>query len=220
MRLTEKVALSFVLVGMACALTARAADEPKPTPGNTVSVHLAEPVPPQKFNNPPKFWIKEMADRSGNPQPMLVLHSRGGIFLDRQPIVIVREALEESLKSANLLAGDADSGDLVIRVYLFHFGLAEGSGLDFFGKVEFSAIVKNPKTGETAEVKASGTSIAKGAARKKNIQKNVQENLEESLRDAIRNFLRGQQLKDAVTLLWKSGEGTPAAPAKPEEKPQ
>jgi len=219
MRLTGKAALSFVLAGIACAWQAQGADEPKPKPENTVSVHLTEPVPPQKFANPPKFWIKEMADRSGNPQPMLVLHSRGGIFLDRQPTVIVREALEESLKSANLLAADADSADLVIRIYLFHFGLAEGSGLDFFGKVEFSAIVKNPKTGETAEVKASGTSIAKGAARKKNIQKNVQEDLEESLRDATRNFLRGQQLKDAVTLLSKGGEVAPVAPATPEDKP-
>jgi len=220
MRLTGKTALPFVLAGMTCIWQARAADEPKPTAENTVSVHLAEPVMPQKFANPPKFWIKEMADRSGNPQPMLVLRERGGIFLDRQPTVIVREALEGSLKSANLLAADADSADLVIRVYLFHFGLAEGSGLDFFGKVEFTAILKNPKTGETAEVKAAGTSIAKGAARKKNIQKNVQEDVEESLRDATRNFLRGQQLKDAVALLWKGGEAGSGAEAKPEAKPQ
>ena len=118
------------------------------------------------------------------------------------------------LKSANLLAADANSADLVVRVYLFHFGLAEGSGLDFFGKVEFSTIVKNPKTGETAEVKATGTSIAKGAAKKKNVQKNVQDDLEESLKDATRNFLRGQQLKDAVAALWKAGEAAPSSEAK------
>lgn len=215
MRLKGKATLRFVLAGMMCALPVWAADEPKPTPENTVSVHLAEPVAPQKFANPPKFWIKEIADRSGNPQPMLVMHSRGGIFLDRQPTAIVREALEESLKSANLLAADADSADLVVRVYLFHFGLAEGSGLDFFGKVEFTAIVKDPKSGETVEVKATGTSIAKGAARKKNVQKNVQENLEESLRDATRNFLRGQQLKDAVAQLEKGGEAAPKVATKP-----
>src|SRR5215469_5915670 len=204
-----------------CTLSARAvSDEPKPKPENTVAVHLSEPVAPQKFDRAPKFWITDVIDRSGNPQPMQVLKSRGGMFLDRQPTVIVREALQESLKSGDLLASDASSADLEIRVYLFHFGLAEGSGLDFFGKVEFTAVVKNPKTGETAEVKAAGTCIAKGAARKKNAQKNVQEDLEESLRDATRNFLRGQQLKDAVALLWKGDGAAPATAAKPEEKPQ
>jgi hypothetical protein len=216
MQLKSRLKGNLFLAALACGMQARAfADEPKPKPENTVSVHLAEPVAPQKFEHTPKFWITEMADRSGNPQPMLVLKSRGGIFLDRQPTVIVREALEESLKSGNLLAAESNSADLVIRVYLFHFGLAEGSGLDFFGKVEFTAIVKNPKTGETAEVKASGTSIAKGAARKKNLQKNVQEDLEESLKDAARNFLRGQQLKEAVGLLWKGGDTAPGADAKP-----
>jgi len=216
MQLTSRLKGNLFLAALVWATQARAfADEPKPKPENTVSVHLAEPVAPQKFERAPKFWITETVDRSGNPQPMLVLKSRGGIFLDRQPTVIVREALEESLKSGNLLAADSNSANLVIRVYLFHFGLAEGSGLDFFGKVEFTAIVKNPKTGETAEVKASGTSIAKGAARKKNLQKNVQEDLEESLKDAARNFLRGQQLKEAVGLLWKGGDTSPGAEAKP-----
>jgi hypothetical protein len=216
MHLTRKIAANLVLGVMVCVLNAQAAgDEPKPKPENTISVHLAEPVPPQKFEHAPKFWIGDMADRSGNPQPMLVLKSRGGIFLDRQPTAIVREALEESLKSGNLLAADSNSADLVIRVYLFHFGLAETSGLDFFGKVEFSTIVKNPKTGETAEVKAMGTSIAKGAARKKNVQKNVQEDIEEALKDATRNFLRGQQLKEAVTLLSKDGDAASSADAKP-----
>lgn len=215
MRRTGKLAGNLVLGVAVLAFHARAvADEPKPKPENIISVHLTEPVAPQKFERAPKLWITDVTDRSGNPQPMLVLKSRGGIFLDRQPTVIVREALEESLKSANLLAADANSADLVVRVYLFHFGLAEGSGLDFFGKVEFSTIVKNPKTGETAEVKATGTSIAKGAAKKKNVQKNVQEDLEESLKDAARNFLRGQQLKDAVAALLKAGEATPSAAAK------
>jgi hypothetical protein len=215
MRRTRKLAGNLALGVAMLAFHARAvADEPKPKPENIISVHLTEPVAPQKFERAPKLWITDVTDRSGNPQPMLVLKSRGGIFLDRQPTVIVREALEESLKSANLLAADANSADLVVRVYLFHFGLAEGSGFDFFGKVEFSTIVKNPKTGETAEVKATGTSIAKGAAKKKNVQKNVQDDLEESLKDATRNFLRGQQLKDAVSTLWKAGEATPSAAAK------
>lgn len=191
------------------------ADEPKPTPENTIGVHLAEPVLPQKFENPPKFWISEVTDRSGNAQPMLVLKERGGIFLDRQPKEIIRETLEESLKAAHLLAPDANSADLLLRVYLFHFGLASGSGLDFFGKVEFTAMVKNPKTGESREVKAVGTSIAKGAVRKKNIQKNVQDDVEESLRDATRSFLRGQQLKDAVAELRKGADVVPAQPPPP-----
>jgi len=216
MRITARLAGNFVLATALFASHAGAvADEPKPKPENIISVHLTEPVAPQKFEHAPKFWVSDVTDRSGNPQPMLVLKSRGGIFLDRQPTIIVRESLEESLKSANLLATDADSADLMVRVYLFHFGLAEGSGLDFFGKVEYSAIVKNPKTGETAEVKATGTSIAKGAARKKNVQKNVQDDLEESLKDATRNFLRGQQLKEAVALLWKGGNEA----QKPEANP-
>jgi len=189
--------------------------DPKPKPENTVSVQLGEPVPAQKFTNPPKFWISDVIDRSGNPQPLLVLKERGGIFLDRQPNVIIREALEESLKAANLMAADANSADLVLKIYLFQFGLAQGSQLDFFGKVEFTAMVKNPKTGETAEVKAAGTSIAKAAMLKKNIQKNVQDDVQQSLRDAVRNFLRGQQLKDATAALRKSEDAAPTGSPNP-----
>lgn len=190
------------------------ADEPKPKPENTISIQLAEPVPAQKFANPPKIWITDVTDRSGKPQPMLVLKERGGIFLDRQPTVILKEALEQSLKAGSLLAADANTADLLARLYIFQFGLAEGSQLDFFGKVEFAAVVKNPKTGETVEVRAAGTSIAKGAFHKKNLQKNVEGNIEEALKDAIRNFLRGQQLKDAVAALQKTAE--PAVEAKPQ----
>ena len=188
-----------------------AADEPKPKPENTISIRLAEPVPAQKFERAPKFSITDVTDRSGNPQPMLVLKDRGGLFLDRQPTAILREALDDSLKSANLRADDPGSADLTVRLYLFHFGLAEGSGLDFFSKVEFSAMVKNPKTGESQEVKATGTAIARGAVRKKNIQKNVEENLQEALKDATRNFLRGVQLKEAINSLWKAPDASPVA---------
>ena len=187
------------------------ADEPKPKPENTITIQLGEPVPPQKFEHPPKFWIADVTDRSGNPQPMLVVRDRGGVFLDKQPTVIVKEAIEQSLKAANLLAADQASADLVLRVYLFHFGLAAGSGLDIFGKVEFSTMVKNVKTGESQEVKAVGTSIAKGAVRKKNMQKNVEEDIEEALRDATRNFLRGTQLKEAVAALSKGADVPPPA---------
>jgi hypothetical protein len=199
-----------MLGALLTAGAARAADEPKPTSENTISVRLPEAVAAQKFEHPPKFWITDVTDRSGNAQPMLVRKERGGVFLDRQPTVILREAIQDSLKAADLLAADAASADLTVRLYLFHFGLAEGSGMDFFSKVEFSAMVKNPKTGDTEEVRAAGTSIAKAAVRKKNIQKNVEENLQEALKDATRNFLRGTQLKDAVKELWKGREAAPA----------
>jgi hypothetical protein len=187
------------------------ADEPKPTTENTIHIQLAAPVPPQKFAKPPKFFISEVIDRSGNPQPMLVLKERGGVFLDRQPIQITKETLEQSLKAADLLAADAASADLVMQIYVFHFGLAAGSGLDFFGKVEFSVMVKNLKTEESQEVQAKGTSIANAAIRKKNIQKNVQANIEGALEDAVRNLLRGTQLKEAVASLLKNNPSTPAA---------
>jgi hypothetical protein len=203
MRLTLRSIASHCFAAGLLAFTAVAGDDPKPKPENTISIHLAEAVPPQKFLPAPKFWIVEVVDRAGNPQPMMLMKPRGGIFLDRLPTAIVREALEDSLKSANLMATDANSADLALRVYLFHFGLAEGSAMDYFGKVEFTAIVKNAKTGESQEVKANGTSIAKTAARKQNLQKNVQEDVQEALKDAIRNFVRGQQLKQAVAALWK-----------------
>jgi hypothetical protein len=195
-------------------------DEPKPTPENTISIQLGDPVPAQKFDHSPKFWIATVSDRSGNPQPLLVTKARGGIFLDKQPTAIMKDSLEQSLKAANLLAADEASADFVLRVYVFQFGLASGSGLDFFGKVEFSAMVKNPKTGESLEVKAAGTSIANGAVRKKNMQKNVEENIEAALRDATRNFLRGAQLKEAVAALSKGSEAAPAAAPGPSASPR
>jgi len=205
----------FVPAGivLACALSSLSvrADEPKPTPENTIHVQLAAPVPPQKFAKAPKFFISEVIDRSGNPQPMLVLRDRGGVFLDRQPTEIAREAIEQSLKSAGLLAADAASPDLVLQIYLFHFGLAQGSGLDFFGKVEFSVMVKNVKTEESQQIEAKGTSIANAAIRKKNIQKNVQANIEGALEDAVRNLLRGTQLREAVAALLKDRANAPTA---------
>jgi hypothetical protein len=208
---TLAVLLLTTIYGVLVPCPQTRADEPKPKPENTISIQLGEPVPAQKFATPPKFWIADITDRSGNPQPMLVIKERGGVFLDKQPTAILKDALEQSLKAANLLAANKDSADLVLRVYLFHFGLGAGSGLDFFGKVEFTVMVKNTATGESQEVKAMGTSIAKGALRKKNIQKNVEDDVEEALHDATRNFLRGAQLKDAVATWAKGKEMTPAA---------
>src|SRR5216684_4698659 len=210
---SQRCALVSAGILLGCALTPRAgrADEPKPTPENTIHIQLAAPVPPQKFAKPPKFFISEVIDRSGNPQPMLVLKDRGGMFLDRLPTQITREAIEQSLKAADLLAADAASADLVLQIYVFHFGLAQGSGLDFFGKVEFSAVVKNPKTEESQQIQAVGTSIANAAMRKKNVQKNVQANVEGALEDAVRNLLRGTQLREAVASLLKNTPSSPAA---------
>ncbi len=215
---TTTILVAAGLTWMACPQAK--ADEPKPKPENTISIQLGEPVPPQKFDHPPKFWISDVTDRSGNPQPMMVMKERGGVFLDKQPTAIVKEAIEQSLKAANLLAANAGSADLVLRVYLFHFGLAAGSGLDLFGKVEFSTMVKSAKTGESLEVKAAGTSIAKGAVRKKNMQKNVEEDIEEALHDATRNFVRGSQLKEAVAALSTGMEVAPAAAPSATETPK
>src|SRR5258706_6936659 len=191
----HRVVLVQAGILLACALTPLSvrADEPKPTPENTIHVQLAAPVPPQKFAKPPKFFISEVIDRSGNPQPMLVLKDRGGMFLDRLPTQITREAIEQSLKAADLLAADAASADLVLQIYVFHFGLAQGSGLDFFGKVEFSAVVKNPKTGESQQIQAGGTSIANRAIRRKNVQQNTPANFERALEDVASKPFRGSQ---------------------------
>jgi hypothetical protein len=188
---------------LACVLAAipATADEPKATPANTISVEVTEPVKPQTFPRPFKFVIADVIDRSGNAQPMLVYKPRGGIFLDRTPVEVVRGGLTSSLKAADMLAVDRDSADFLMNVYLFNFGLSSSSGLDFFGKVEFAVQLKNPKTGKSQQVTASGTSIGGGAARKKNLQKNIQDDLEHALIDALRNLLRGEKLRDALATL-------------------
>jgi hypothetical protein len=197
-----------------CALLAfdARAEDPKPTPENTITVQLAEPVKPQTFSRPLKFSVVDVVDRSGNAQPMLVFKPRGGIFLDRTPAEITRAGLETCLKSANMLAADRNSADFLLTVYLFNFGLSDSSGMDFFGKVEFAATLKNPKTAKSQQVTASGTSIAGVAVRKKNIQKNVQEDIERAFADALRNLLRGVKLRDAVVALDLPAD-TPATPA-------
>lgn len=188
--------LLAVLLGLASFRTAWAND-PKPTPENTIHVGLASPIPPQKFASPLKFYVGEVVDRAGNAQPMLVTAQRGGIFVDRLPVDIVREALESSLKSADLLAPDAASADFILNVYLFHFGLAPSMG-DLFGKVELAVTMKDPKTGKSQQISATGTSISHIAVLKKNEMKSLAADFNGALTDAIRNFLRGQALHDAV----------------------
>jgi hypothetical protein len=194
------------------------AEDPKPRPENTISVQLAEPVKPQAFSRPLKFFLVDVIDRSGNAQPMMVFKPRGGIFLDRTPSEITRAGLQTCLKSANMLAADRDSADFLLTVYLFNFGLSDSSGLDFFGKVEFAVTLKNPKTAKSQQITASGTSIAGVAVRKKNIQKNVQEDIERAFSDALRNLLRGVKLRDAVAALDVPAD-LPATPAQPAASP-
>jgi len=210
-----------VLLMCALARVSAGADDPKPTPENTISVQLAEPVKPQTFSRPLKFFLVDVIDRSGTAQPMLVFKPRGGIFLDRTPAEITRGGLETCLKSANMLAADRDSADFLLTVYLFNFGLSDSSGMDFFGKVEFAALLKNPKTAKSQQITASGTSIAGVAVRKKNIQKNVKEDIERAFGDALRNLLRGVKLRDAVSALDVPTElpATPAQPSAPAQPP-
>ena len=216
----RRVALRQWCILLACALASvtAAADDPKPTPENTIHVQLAEPVKPQAFSRPLKFFLVDVIDRSGSAQPMMVLKPRGGIFLDHTPSDITRAGLETCLKSANMLAADRDSADLLLTVYLFNFGLSDSSGMDFFGKVEFAVTLKNPKTAKSQQITASGTSIAGIAVRKKNIQKNVQEDIERAFADALRNLLRGVKLRDAVAALDVPPD-LPAAPAQPPAPP-
>ena len=58
-------------------------EEPKPTPNNTISIKLENEIKPQTFPRPIRFFIDKVVDRSANPQPMLVLKERGGVFLAR-----------------------------------------------------------------------------------------------------------------------------------------
>lgn len=196
-RLLLKSTLTCLVVLLATP-PARAQQDPKQTPENTISIELAEPAKAQQFSRPLKFFVADTIDRSGNAQPMLVLRPRGGIYLDRKPTEIVKQALEQSLKAADMLAPDADSADYLLTVYVFHFGLGQGSGLEFFGKLDLGVMVKDPKSGKSQQVTAMGTSIQGVAVRKKNILKNVKANLEEALQDGLRNLLRGQKLRDAV----------------------
>ena len=181
------------------------ANDPKPTPENTIHIALGAPVAPQKFSRPLKFFVGDVIDRAGNAQPMLVTSARGGIFVDRLPVDVVREALESSLKTADLLSPDAASADLILNVYLFHFGLAPSMG-DLFGKIELAVAVKDPKTGKSQQISAIGTSISHIAVRKKNEMKDLEADFNGALGDAIRNLLRGQALHDAVM-------SSPASPA-------
>jgi hypothetical protein len=178
--------------------------EPKQTPQNTLSLKLPEPVKPQTFPRPLKFLVVNVIDRTGDPRPMLVAEGRGGIFFDRDRTAVVRQALEDSLRAAGMLAPDEASADFLLTVYLFQFGLAEGSGFEIFTKLDMNVVVKSRATGKSQEVPALGTSIEQAALRKKNIMKRAQASLEECLTTALRNFLRGVKLREAIESLSAS----------------
>lgn len=198
--------LFFPLLSTLSAL----AEEPKPTPENTISIKLGSEIKPQTFPRPMKFFVDKVIDRSANPQPMRLIKERGGIFLDKQPTEIVQQAFQETLQKSNLLAADAASADYVFTVYVFHFGLGSGMGNEYYGKVDLNIVVKDTKAGASQQVTALGTSVQGSAVRKKNMMKNMEANVEEALESALRNFLRGTKLRDAVT---------PAA-EKPADAPQ
>jgi hypothetical protein len=216
--MVSRVTLSFgavVLLAFSALCPVVQGDEPKPTPDNTIHVELPETVKPQTFARPLKFFVTDVTDRSGNAQPMLVFKPRNGIFLDRTPAEITKEALTNCLKAADMLAPDRESADFLLAVYLFRFGLTDSSGMDFFGKVELAVMVKNPKTGKSQQVTAAGTSIAGIAIRKKTIQKRVLEDINNAFGDALRNFLRGEKLRDAITALDVPAEQKAPAGAAP-----
>ena len=118
--------------------------------------------------------------------------------------------------TGNLLKSSVrrESADYLLTVYLFHFGLATGSGVEYFGKVDLNVVVKGVASGKSQEVTALGTSIQGIAFRKKSIHKNVEANIDEALESALRNFLRGTKLRDAVaTLSATPPDSAPTSPA-------
>jgi len=202
--------LCFTLFPVLVVLSA-AADEPKPTPDNTISIKLDYEIKPQSFARPVKFFVDRVIDRSANPQPMRVLKERGGVFLDKQPTEIVQQAFQGALEKSSLLAADAASADYVLTVYVFHFGLGSGLGAEYYGKVDLNVVVKDVKSGATHEVTALGTSVQGAAVRKKNILKNIEANISEALELALRNFLRGAKLRDVVSPSDDKPSETPQA---------
>ena len=198
-----------VYVSLFLVTTLALAEEPKPTPNNTISIKLENEIKPQTFPRPVKFFIEKVVDRSANPQPMLVLKERGGVFLDKQPTEIVQQALQETLQKSELLAADRGSADYLLTVYLFHFGLGSGLSFEYYGKVDLNVVVKDVASGKSQEVTALGTSVQGSALRKKNILKNTQANITEALETALRSFLRGTKLRDVVA----PQDAKPSAPS-------
>src|SRR5215813_8301870 len=205
------LALILCLIFLA-TITVRGSDNPKQTATNTVSIHV-DPVKPQVFPQKTTFFIDRIVDRSGKPQPLLAYAPRGGVFFDREPGAVVREALENSFRAGEMLAPAAGSADVVLDVYIFEFGLSPGSGFEFFAKVELSVVLRNNSGLKSEPVTALGTSIQNRAILKSNIQKNVTVNVEEALHDAVRSLVRGTKFRDTVLALQDSSAGEHASGA-------
>src|SRR5260370_17602734 len=79
-----------------CALFAAEtrADEPKPTPENTIHKQLAEAVNPQTFSRRLKFFVVERVDRSNSPQRVMDFKHRAEIFLAHTPFSLIPTRLE------------------------------------------------------------------------------------------------------------------------------
>src|SRR5260370_33140118 len=82
-----------VLVVYALTSVKAGAEDPKPRPENTISVQLAEPVKPQAFSRPLKFFLVDVIDRSGKAQPMMVFKPRGWTFFYPAPVEKTRTVL-------------------------------------------------------------------------------------------------------------------------------
>jgi hypothetical protein len=195
----------LMLVPIASAGEKKKKGEFVQTPENTIRVELVQPVKPQTFLRPIKFWVSDVVDRSGNPQPLLV---GPDVFLDREPTVIVRQALEDSCKAADILAADSTSADYSLRAFVFSFGLAPSAEGELFAKVELNVVVKNQRSGKSHTVTALGTSIMEldnqtdesSNLKKEDFRRKANQGLDEALQDALRNLLHGTKLREAVTL--------------------
>jgi hypothetical protein len=128
--------------------------------------------------------------------------------------------LQESLQKSNLRVDDRASADYLLTVYLFHFGLDSGTGMEYFGKVELNIVIKDAVTAKSQTVTAVGTSIQGIAFRKKSILKNVEANIDEALETALRNFLRGTKLREAVASPEPASVPAPGTPDSNKSSPQ
>jgi len=208
------LAVGFCLFLSLQQISSQAADEPKQTPENTITVQLAAPVKPQTFPRPVKFFVHDVIDRTGDPDPMLLYrgastffgHEFGvsGVYFDREPKIVVREALEDSLRAAGMLAPDEAAADYLLTVYLFHFGVA-GSEAGLYAKVELNIEVKNPRAGRSEQVTALGTAFEPARVKKEKKKPSWVTKMEATLRDALtaalQNFLRSGKLREALDTL-------------------